>query len=115
MTMTLFLIIFGIFWLTSLTWIFYLAIMNLKKEKKNLRLGAKILGYPMLILGFFLDVMFNIIVGSIMFLEFPRIKELLFTARVSRHNDSPTWRGNVARWFCTHLLDQFDPSGKHCS
>jgi len=97
------------------TWGGYLSIMHLKsaRDQGRLTFGAKILGYPWLAIGLVADVLFNVIVGSLLFLEPPR--ELLFTSRVSRLNDSNSWRGKLARWFCRELLDPFDPdSDGHC-
>jgi len=44
-------------------------------------------------------------------LEFPR--ETTVTARLKRHAKEQGWRGAVARWVATHLLDAFDPDGRH--
>jgi hypothetical protein len=105
----------GIILAIPLTWGFYLSIMHLKsaRDQGRLTVGARILGYPWLVVGLVVDVLFNLIVGSIMFLEPPR--ELLFTSRVSRLNDQRGWRGALARWVCKELLDPFDPAGRHCS
>jgi hypothetical protein len=96
------------------TWGYYLSVMHLKsaRDEGRLTVAAKALGYPWLAVGYVVDVIFNAIVGSILFLEPPR--ELLFTSRVSRLNDRPGWRGALARWVCANLLDPFDPDGHHC-
>lgn len=97
------------------TWGWYLSVMHLDSARRRGKLtpAAKVLGYPWLAVGLVVDALFNIVVGSLIFLEPPR--EFLFTARVSRLNDGEDWRGKLARWFCTQLLDPFDPDGKHCS
>lgn len=97
-----------------LTWGLYLSVMHLKaaRDAGRLTLGAKLLGYPWLALALVVDVLFNLVTGTLLFLELPR--ELLFTSRVSRHLDRAGWRGDLARWFCRELLDPFDPSGGHC-
>lgn len=106
----------------SVTWVFYLAIMHLKEEKirlskinKSFSLSQKVFGYPLLGLGYVIDVFLNTTVGSIGFLELPRwdLKEVLFTGRVSRWNDTGGWRGDLARWVCFHFLDPFEKGG-HC-
>lgn len=96
-----------------LTWGLYLSVMHLKaaRDAGRLTLGAKIFGYPWLALALVVDVLFNLVTGTLLFLELPR--ELLFTSRVSRWNDRPGWRGDLARWFCAQLLDPFDAGG-HC-
>lgn len=96
-------------------WGWYLSIMHLKSahDQGKLTLAAKILGYPWLIAGLAFDVLFNLIVGSLLFLERPR--ELLFTSRVRRHaTGSSRWRRRLAILICRELLDPFDPAGKHC-
>lgn len=100
---------------TWLTWGFYGSIMSLKsaRDKGVLTPVTKAVAYPWLLVFILMDVVYNIIIGTIIFLEPP--KEWLFTARVSRLNDLRTWRGNLARFFCRHLLDPLDPDGRHCS
>lgn len=95
-------------------WVFYLAVMNLQKARDAQRLTptAKWLGYPALGLGLLLDFMCNMVVMTPLMLEFPR--ELLVTARVSRHKKGDGFRQKIAAWMCTNLLDPFDPSGCHC-
>lgn len=107
-------IVFGLVFAVWFTWSLYLAVMHLKTARDSGKLtpAAKVMGYPWLIVGYVIDVLFNAVIGSLLFFELPR--ELLFTARVSRLNDCDGWRGRLARWICTQLLDPFDPDGKHC-
>lgn len=95
-------------------WTFYLAVMHLDTARKrgSLTTASKVIGYPILYVGLVLDMLFNALWGSLLFLEPP--KEWLFTARVSRWNDNDGWRGAIARWICEELLDPFDPRGQHC-
>jgi len=99
------------------TWNYYLALTHLNKlkEDKGFTLGQKIFAYPQLVIGLAWDVFLNFFVGSIIFLEPPRydLKEILFTGRVSRWNDTGGWRGDLARWFCRVFLDPFEEGG-HC-
>jgi hypothetical protein len=109
-----------IWWIVGLvasvpvTWGYYLSVMHLKSARDAGRLtrAAKAFGYPWLALGYAIDITFNAIVGTLLFLEPPR--ELLFTARVSRLAARDDWRGRFARWVCAELLDPFDPDGRHC-
>lgn len=98
---------------TYALWMFYLAVMNLKRARDNGTLTriAYYLGLPMFAIGITLDFIVNVIVFSVVMLELPR--EGLVTARLKRHAPHDTWRGNVARWFALHFLDTFDPSGRH--
>jgi hypothetical protein len=99
----------GAVFLAFATWTLYLAVMMLKQKRDTLPPFAKACGMGVLWIGYLFDVAFNIM-ASIAFLEPPR--ELLFTARVSRHINEPGYRGNLSRWFCSNLLDPFDPG--HC-
>lgn len=105
-------IVAGLLYLMVVTWVFYLAIMTLKRHRENLTTPAKFFAYPIIYLGLAVDVVFNVIAGSVFFLEPP--KQLLFTGRVESHMHRTNWRGKLARWFCFHFLDMFDPDGKHC-
>lgn len=96
-------------------WVFYLAVMNLKRAKDagTLRPWARRFGGPVLLVGVLLDVLVNWLVFTVLLIEWPR--EALVTARLKRHiAHGHGWRMRVARWFCADLLDTFDPSGCHC-
>lgn len=102
----------------SAMWILYLAVMSLKLERDELKaqgrdftLTQKIFGYPVLIVMIVADVVFNWVIGSILFVELPR--EFLFTSRCQRHMKDNSFRGKLARSFCKHLLDPFEIGG-HC-
>lgn len=107
-------IIIGGYLSIAVTWIFYLAVMNLSRNKDRLMLVSKCFAYPMLWIGLVADMLFNFFWGSILFLEFP--KELLMTTRLKRHlrDHKKDWRDRNANWFCYNFLDPFDPNGKHC-
>lgn len=94
------------------TWIFYLAVMNLLRHRGTLSLPAKILGWPVVIVGVVLDVAINWCVASFVFVSPP--KEFLLTARLKRHIREGGWRGKVALWVCHNFLNAFDPGGSHC-
>lgn len=94
-------------------WVFYLAVMNLKRAKNAGQLHdlALWLGTPVLLVGYALDVLVNVFVMTVLLAELPR--ESTVTARLKRHNLYSTgWRKAVAVWF-EPLLDPFDPSGNH--
>ena len=96
------------------TWIFYVAFMHLKEHEHEVKDKLGILWYglaPIFIFALLLDVLFNFIWGTIIFLEIPR--ELLFTSRCQRHlKESQGWRLRNAHFVCTYLLNPFDP--EHC-
>lgn len=95
-----------------LLWAFYIVVMGLKRvhDAKQLSKTAYILGYPLFIVGYLLDIAVNVFVMSLLLLETP--KEYTVTARLKRHKLAGGWRGKVAEWF-EPLLDPFDPSGNH--
>lgn len=98
--------------ITYALWIFYLAVMNLKRAKDAglLTNTAKALGYPILIVGYILDCFVNFTVMTVLLLEIPQ--ETTVTARLSRHNQGTGWRKSIAAW-AEPLLDPYDPSGNH--
>ncbi len=98
-------------------WVFYLAVMHLKRARDNGTLSrpALYLGYPVLLVGYALDVFVQIVVASVLFMDIPR--EWTLTGRLKRYlylEPPGTWREAAAAWMCAHLLDQFDPDGRHC-
>jgi uncharacterized membrane protein YhaH (DUF805 family) len=102
--------IFGLFYIL---WIFYLAVMNLKRVRDLglMSKTAKVLGYPVLLVGYALDIFLNVTVMTLILFELP--KETTISSRLKRHNrESTGWRKSVARWF-EPLLDPYDPSGDH--
>jgi hypothetical protein len=100
-------------WMYAL-WLFYLAVVNLwgARRAKKLSKFALILGSPLLLIGGVLDVLCNLVVCTVLFLETP--KEYTVTKRLGRLSGYASWRGVIARFICGHLLDPFDPSGCHC-
>lgn len=94
-------------------WIFYLAVMNIKRVRDAGLLSPWALrfGYPVLFIGIVLDMLVNWFVVTVLLLEFPQ--ETLVTSRFKRHmRDSSGWRLKVVKFF-EPLLDPFDPSGNH--
>jgi hypothetical protein len=94
-------------------WLYYLAVMSLKRAKQAglLHKTALFFGTPVLITGYLLDAFANVFVMTLVLLEPPR--ELTVTARLKRHiSMSKGWRLRAAQWFIP-LLDPYDPSGRH--
>jgi hypothetical protein len=120
--MKLALFILACYPLALMTWVFYLAVMNLKRYRDShradfdamhwfVRLNANLV----LLIGLGLDAVLHFIVGTALFLDVPR--ETLLTARLKRYHHLAyvgTRRAAIADWICTHLLDPFDPDGDHC-
>lgn len=97
---------------TYALWVFFLAVMGLKRAKQAGLLSptAMALGYPVLIVGYVLDCFVNFTVMTVLLLEIPQ--ETTVTARLSRHNKGTGWRKAIAAW-AEPLLDPYDPSGDH--
>lgn len=95
------------------TWLFYVAFMHLKEHRAEIEGKIGVLKYglvPFFIFALIMDVVFNLIIGTMIFREIP--KEWLFTARCSRHLKSSGWRLRNAHWICSYLLNPFDEN--HC-
>jgi len=100
-------------WGLYLLWIFFLAVMNLKRAKEvgQLSKTAKVFGYPVVWIGYLLDTFVNMTLMTVVMWELP--KEVLVTDRLARHHKESTgWRLSVVLWF-EPLLDPYDPSGDH--
>lgn len=98
------------------TWIFYLAVMTLIRARDDGKLPpvALAFAYPVVAVGLLFDFALHVLVGTVLFLERPR--EWLLTQRLSRLiREDDGWRGDLALWMCTTLLDAFDPDGSHCA
>ena len=97
-------------------WLFYLASMNIirAKEAGTISKPALILGYPIVIVALLLDVLVNVFVMTLVFVEPPQ--EWLVTQRLERHwANPPGFRHTIATFICKSFLNTFDPSGDHCS
>jgi hypothetical protein len=106
------LVVCALYALMVSTWKDYLAVLHLMEHKQSLTGAAKFFGYQVAALGIARDFLVNMIIGTIFFLELPH--ELLFTHRCDRWLGSATWRGRLARFFCSQLLDPFGINGEHC-
>jgi hypothetical protein len=96
-------------------WYAYILVMGLYRAHlaKRLTPFTYALALPALLVGYAMDVLANLTIASVVFLEPPR--EWLVTSRLQRYIAHGTgWRAAKARWICDNLLDVFDPSGEHC-
>jgi hypothetical protein len=96
-------------------WIFYVAVMHLKRARDmgTLTRPALYLGYPVLMIGYLLDIFVQVFVASVIFLDIPR--DWTLTGRLKRYIAGPEgWRETAAIWMCSNLLNTFDPDGRHC-
>lgn len=98
-------------------WGMFLAYVALHAAQRNGKLAAtpiyvRTLSYVIVGIMMVFDVVFNVILGSLIFFELPSTKALTFTARCELHLDDTNFRGSIARWVCNGWLNPFE-SG-HC-
>jgi hypothetical protein len=84
----------------------FVAVMHAKAVRAQLSLYWKVMLWPLVVIGLVLDVAFNVVFGSLMFLELPR--ELLFTSRCKRHFRGAGRGQRLAAWW-GRQLNAFDP------
>lgn len=98
-----------------LFWALFVATMNLYRVQltHGLTPAMRVLGAPLVLLAYVVDVLSNLVVATLVFAEPPH--ELLVTSRLKRYMLTPSgWRYKIAHWLCLNLLDPLDPTGKHC-
>lgn len=98
---------------TYLLFVFYAAVMNIKRVRDAGKLTwfGKMLGYPTLAIGLVLDLFVNVTLMTVLLLELPQ--ELTVTSRLKRHyRNSSGWRLTIVKFF-ESVLDDLDPSGDH--
>ena len=98
-----------------LLWIFYIAVMNLKRVNDATPITgfAYCIGWVVEKLGRLLDVYANIFIFTRYMLDIPR--EWTVSDRMIRYvKTGDGWRKTFAQWLCKTLLNDFDPSGCHC-
>lgn len=99
------------FWLL---WVFFLATMNLKQalDEGQLKGFPLLLGYTVYGVGLFLDLLVQVFLATLVWLELPR--EWTVSGRVDRLlREGHGYRYNLAFWFQQRLLAPFDRSGGH--
>jgi hypothetical protein len=97
------------------TFIYYLALMNLKRSRDKLTWPVLVLAYPALVVGRTFNAILTTTVGTVLFFDLPR--ELQFSHRLERYCTRAEYRGTKRRrlavWLARHFLDPFDPRGYH--
>ena len=95
-------------------WAFYVLVMGLYRAHLSDRLKGvnKALATPVIAVGYGMDVLCNMIIATVLFVELPQ--ELLVTTRLTRYTKGSDWRSSIAIAICDKLLDPFDPTGNHC-
>lgn len=96
-----------------ITWLLYLAIMNLADQRAVMHPFVRFNAYLLLAIGYPVDAVFNVLASLVLFQRPP--KAWLFTGTLKWWVGSDDARRS--RWaalLCTHLLNPFDPKGRHC-
>lgn len=92
-------------------WVLYLAVMSFSAHRHEMGLVVKAHALVLLAIAYPLDLVLNVVIGSVVFLAIPR--EFTLTSRLKRHQKEGGWRGIMAAWICKNLLNPFSPNG-HC-
>jgi amino acid transporter len=109
-------------------WVFFLAAMNLiqARDEGALPTWAHRLGLPVILVGIVIDVVVQLTIACVIFLELPH--EMTVSGRVKRWVEGPKfigypdgpptkglrwWRYSVALWMRLNLLKPFDRTGGH--
>lgn len=106
-----------LFW-TVVCWFVYMLVMRMKKHREVILeeygKGIYTLLYIFIVIpALLLDVYYNIIWGTLLFLDPPR--ELLLTSRLKRYRmtaKTAHWRWKIATFICVKMLNPFDAD--HC-
>lgn len=103
--------------LTEALFVFYLAYVAILVAKKNGKLDTaprivRAVCWLNLAFAVCLDALFNVTLGSIIFLEPPELHRLMFTARCAKWRDDRGYRGAIATWVCDGWLNPFQAN--HC-
>jgi hypothetical protein len=101
-------------------WVFFVAVMAIYRQylAKKLTAVEKFLGLPVVIIGAALDIFCEYTIATVIFLDVPPLKELYVTRRLIRYiktEPKTEWRYKLAYWICHKMLDNFDPTGQHCT
>lgn len=96
-------------------WLLYLYSMPIIRRYETMgpaqRVALLLLAGPIVAAGYMLDVLYNLIIATVLFLDWPR--EWTLTARLVRYLKTDTgWRADIAGWICRYLLEPVDPG--HC-
>lgn len=96
-------------------WLLYVFTMGLYRAFLSRRLKglALVMCAPIVAVAFIIDVVVQMTLSTILFLDLPR--DLFVTGRFRRYRkQGKGWRFDFSEYICKHLLDPFDPTGAHC-
>lgn len=93
-------------------WLLFLAVMALNWRWHALPKSVRAIALPAALTAVLLDFLFNITIGTLLFLDLPR--QWTFSQRVGQYKRRIDWRAPLAEWICSNLLDPFEVDGAHC-
>lgn len=99
-----------------LLWVLFLGVMNLARVNAAGQLGpvAYVLAWPLLAVAVTLDILVNVVIGTLIWLEWPHYSRLTLSARLDNLIKHGTgWRQRMAWWTVKTLLEPFDTTGGH--
>lgn len=97
------------------TWVFYLLFLvycafdNARERSAKIHVVSYVLGVPAVAFGYVLDVVWNITLGSLLYLEAPwavggHPLKWTFTRRLRRHYGKEGWRGKQTEFWAALIL-----------
>ena len=92
---------------TLVMWLLYIVGIQYKRG------GWWLIVAPFTIAAFLIDVLLNYTLFALLTWDYPLDGERTFSNRLKRLVRNSDWRGGLALWIAHHMLDPFDPSGKH--
>jgi len=93
-------------------WILFINIMAWKHNKDMISWWVLPFLYPIVVLGYLVDVYFNIVFGTVVFLELP--KQLTLSERMREILKRPDrdYKFKISKFICRYLVEPHDPN--HC-
>jgi hypothetical protein len=96
-------------------WVLYIAMMNIKRvaATQSMPVRVKLLVYPTMAVFEAIEVIANVIILTVLFLDWPRERHV--SDRLRRYWRNPYrygWRLHIVK-FLKPMLDPFDPAGPH--
>lgn len=93
-------------------WFFFINVMTWRKYEAKIPKIIKPLLYVLAAVGYVIDVIFNIVYGSVMFLELP--KQLTLSERLSEilRRKSRGYKYKLAYFLCSKMIEPWDYN--HC-
>jgi len=97
------------------TFVFYLAVMNLSENRSEISLMVKILfAWPVVFGGYIADISLSLLTSLLALLIGDLPHEILFTSKMNRWEELGGIRQKIALWFCREMLNKFAPNNHHC-